>query len=123
MTFGKSARKFLKTVFSVNSDEIEKLPIDLQYLDEDKKIEDDVDIRKLLLEALLQLCASRKCREIIREQNAYLILRELHKCEKDSNVELACENVVDILIKKEEEIKLDNYKDVEVPEDFIQNSQ
>ena len=28
-----------------------------QYLDEDKKIEEDADIRKLLLEALLQLCS------------------------------------------------------------------
>ena len=32
---------------------------------------------------------------------------------------LAAENLVDILIKTEEEIKVDNYKDVEVPEDVI----
>jgi len=97
-------------------EEIEKLPIDLQYLDEDKEVEEDADIRKLLLEALLQLCATRKGREILREQNTYLILRELHKMEKDENVQLACENVVDILIKKEEEINFDNYKHVSVPE-------
>lgn len=102
---------------SFDESDIEKLPIDLQYLDEDKKIEDDPDIRLLLLEALLQLCATKKCREIIRDQNAYLILRELHKIEAEDNVKLACENVVDILIKKEEEINLDNYKSVEVPED------
>lgn len=99
-------------------DEIEKLPIDLQYLDQDKDIEHDADIRKLLLEALCQLCATRKGRERIREQNVYLILRELHKVEKDENVKLACENVVDILIKKEEEIKLDNYREVNVPDDI-----
>ena len=89
-----------------------------QYLDEDKKIEEDTDIRKLLLEALLQLCATKKAREIIRDQNAYLILRELHKIETDETAKLACENVVDILIKKEEEINFDNYKTVEVPEDL-----
>ena len=92
------------------------MQIDLQYLDEDKEVEEDADIRKLLLEALLQLCATRKGREILREQNTYLILRELHKMEKDENVQLACENVVDILIKKEEEINFDNYKHVSVPE-------
>ena len=97
-------------------EEIEKLPIDLQYLDEDKKIEEDADIRKLLLEALLQLCATKNGREILRGQNTYLILRELHKVEKDENVQLACENVVDILIKKEDEINFDNYKHVDVPE-------
>ena len=89
-----------------------------QYLDEDKKIEEDSDIRKLLLEALLQLCSTKKAREIIRDQNAYLILRELHKIESDETVKLACENVIDILIKKEDEIKFDNYKTVEVPEDL-----
>ena len=103
----------------IEDSEIDKLPIDLQYLDEDKKVEDDPDIRRLLLEALLQLCATRQCREIIRNQNAYYILRELHKTEEDESVKLACENVVDILIKKEEEIKLDNYKEVDVPEDLV----
>ena len=93
---------------------------DLQYLDDGKKLEEDADIRKLLLEALVQLCATRKCREIIRDQNSYLILRELHKIETDQDVKLACENVIDILIKKEDEIKLDNYKDVDVPEDVQQ---
>ena len=101
-----------------SEEEIEKLPIDLQYLDEDKKIEEDPDIRKLLLESLLQLCATKKAREIIRDQNAYLILRELHKIESDESVQLACENVVDILIKKEDEINFDNYKSVDVPEDI-----
>ena len=94
------------------------LCIFFQYLDEDKKIEEDADIRKLLLEALLQLCSTKKAREIIRDQNAYLILRELHKIESDETVKLACENVIDILIKKEDEIKFDNYKTVEVPEDL-----
>ena len=38
-----------------DDEDIEKLPIDLQYLDESKKIEEDTDIRKLLLESLLQV--------------------------------------------------------------------
>ena len=101
-------------------DEVEKLPVDLQYLDEDKGVEEDPDLRKMLLETLNQLCATRIGREVMRQKNAYFILRELHKSEKDASVRLACENVVDILIKKEdEEIKVDNYKEVSVPDDVI----
>ncbi|XP_066594572.1 protein HGH1 homolog [Prorops nasuta] len=96
----------------------DKLPINLQYLPENKQRETDPDIRIMLLEALMQLCATKKGREYLRSKNAYIILRELHKAEKDKNVLLECEKVVDILIKKEEEIGLDNLKDVEVPEEY-----
>ena len=51
---------------------------------------------------------------VVRDKNAYVILRQLHLVEKDREVLLATENIVDILIKKEEEICLENYKDVEV---------
>ncbi|XP_023721778.1 protein HGH1 homolog isoform X2 [Cryptotermes secundus] len=79
-------------------DEMDKLPLELQYLPEDKMREPDPDIRKMLLEALIQLCAKRSSRELIRDKNIYLILRELHKWETDRRVLLACENVIDILI-------------------------
>ena len=36
-------------------DDMEKLPPDLQYMDEDKQRESDPGIRKMLLEALLQV--------------------------------------------------------------------
>lgn len=104
---------------TLEPEDIEKLPLDLQYLDEDKTMEEDPDIRKMLLEALTQLCATRKCREIIRGQSTYFILKELHKVEKDRTVRLACENLVDILIKKEEEINVENYHDVEVPSEMV----
>ncbi len=42
----------------------------------------------------------------MRGKNTYFILRELHSNETDKLVRLACENVIDILIKKEEEINL-----------------
>lgn len=75
----------------------------LQYLPETKTRETDPDLRKMLLECLLQLCATRRCREVLRAKGVYEILRELHKWEakvgRDSDCLLACENVVDILIK------------------------
>ena len=44
---------------SLDDEDVDKLPIDLQYLDEDKKIEEDPDIRKLILESLLQVKQSQ----------------------------------------------------------------
>ncbi|KYN34673.1 hypothetical protein ALC56_11162 [Trachymyrmex septentrionalis] len=104
-----------------DDEDMSKLPINLQYLPETKTRETDPDIRQLmLLEALNQLCATKVAREMLREANTYLILRELHKWEKDKNCLLACENVVDILIKTEKEIGLDNLKEVEVPSAYTE---
>ncbi len=50
-----------------DSDDVERLPLDLQYLGEDKTVEEDPDIRKMLLEALLQLCSDRKGREVLKQ--------------------------------------------------------
>lgn len=96
----------------------DKLPINLQYLPETKERESDLDIRIMLLEALAQLCATKRGREILRENNTYVILREYHKWETNKIALLACENVVDILIRTEEEIGLDNIKEVEVPPEY-----
>lgn len=78
-------------------------PTELQYLDTDKKREDDPDLRKMLLESLSQLCATRKARDYLRLKGTYEILRELHKFELTDSGDrfalLACENVVDILIR------------------------
>ncbi|KAJ8949189.1 hypothetical protein NQ318_021682 [Aromia moschata] len=100
----------------------DKLPLELQYLPENKVREDDPDIRCILLEAITQLVAKRPNREFIRDKNTYVILRELHKWEKDKKALAACENLVDILIRTEEEIGEENLKEVDVPhhlhEDF-----
>ncbi|KAH0553279.1 protein HGH1 homolog [Cotesia glomerata] len=101
----------------------DKLPIDLQYLPATKERERDVDIRTMILEALCQLCATKEAREIIREKNAYVILREYHKWEKDKAALLACENVIDILIRTEEEIGIDNLKQIEVPSKYSEKFQ
>ncbi|XP_063987559.1 protein HGH1 homolog [Diachasmimorpha longicaudata] len=98
----------------------EKLPLDLQFLAETKTRERDPDIRIMILEALCQLCATREAREVIRGKNAYVILREYHKWEKDKAALLACENVIDILIRTEDEIGLENLKLVDVPEDYTE---
>ncbi|XP_049825074.1 uncharacterized protein LOC126265997 [Aethina tumida] len=80
----------------------------------------DILIRCSLLEAITQLCTKRSNRQQIRDKNTYVILRELHKWEKDRKVLLECENLVDILIRTEDEIDKNNIKDVEVPEDMTE---
>lgn len=60
---------------------------------------DNICYRKMLIEAITQLCTEKKNREYIRDNGTYLIMRELHKWEKDPNVIIAVENLVDILIR------------------------
>jgi hypothetical protein len=102
----------------------EKLPIELQYLDATKTREADPDIRIMLLESLAQLCATRHGRNYLREKSAYEILRELHRfemsAEGDKRALRACEDVVDILIKTEDEIGHDNLKQVEIPDEAME---
>lgn len=103
----------------LTEEEVEALPLDLQYLDETKTVEEDLDIRTMLLESLTQLCATRQGREDMRRVKVYLVLRQFHSQETDRAVRLAAENLIDILIKTEEEIKIDNYKDIEIPEEVV----
>ncbi|KAJ0169503.1 hypothetical protein K1T71_015090 [Dendrolimus kikuchii] len=101
-------------------EEMDTLPISLQYLPKEKKRESDVDIRKIILETLNKFCMKSSGREVLRENGVYYILREFHKWEKDPRNLLACENVVDILIQKEVEVGADDLSSVEVPDEMKQ---
>lgn len=95
-----------------------------QYLSPDKQRESDPDVRKMLIDCLNQLCATRKGREIMRTKGTYEILRELHKWENGESGDklclISCENVVDILIRTEDEIGEDNLKSLDVPTDLVE---
>ncbi|XP_053622391.1 protein HGH1 homolog [Plodia interpunctella] len=99
-------------------EEMDKLPIALQYLPKEKKRDPDVDVRKMILETLVKFCTKRKGREVLRENGVYYILREYHKWERDAHALLACENVVDILIQKEDEVGAEDLSTVDVPDDM-----
>ncbi|CAB3252653.1 unnamed protein product [Arctia plantaginis] len=101
-------------------EEMDELPLTLQYLPKDKVRDDDADIRKMLLETLNKLCVKKKGREFLRDNGVYYVLREYHKWEKDPKVRLCCENVVDILIQKEEEVGTEDLSMVEVPEEMVE---
>ncbi|XP_026748054.1 protein HGH1 homolog [Trichoplusia ni] len=104
-------------------EEMDMLPISLQYLPKEKQRETDVDIRRMILETLNKLCMRKTGREILRNNGVYYVLREYHKWEKDPKVRLACENVVDILIQKEDEVGAEELSAVEVPDDMVEKFQ
>ncbi|MEQ2215355.1 Protein hgh1, partial [Xenoophorus captivus] len=70
------------------------LPVDLQFLPEDKKREEDPDIRKMLLETLLLLTATKAGRQALKQKNVYPVMREFHRWEKDVYVAAACEKLI-----------------------------
>lgn len=98
-------------------EENDTLPVDLQYLPEDKEREPDTEIRKLILESLMQLCITRSGREIMRSQNIYLILKEHHKWEKDRQCIMLNEDLVNLLVRTEEEIGVEDLSTVNVTPD------
>ncbi|XP_038411745.1 protein HGH1 homolog [Canis lupus familiaris] len=100
-----------------SEEEMERLPVDLQYLPPDKQREPDADIRKMLIEAIMLLTATVFGRQQVRNQGAYLILRELHSWEPEPDVQVACEKLIQVLIGDEPEQGMDNLLEVQVPED------
>ncbi|XP_055330813.1 protein HGH1 homolog [Paramacrobiotus metropolitanus] len=103
----------------LDEDEMEKLPIDLQYLPEHKAREPESALRVVLLETLLQLCCTVAGRKTLKDNGVYYILRELHKVEKDAAVILACENVVDPLISDEPPENMQNLRQIDIPEKLV----
>ncbi|XP_065889609.1 protein HGH1 homolog isoform X2 [Dysidea avara] len=102
----------------ISEDEMEGLPEDLQYLGDDKKREEDPDIRKMLIESVMQLCSTREGRLYIKKKHTYIIMRELHKWEKDTEVSTICHKCIDILIADEPESGMHNLQEVKLPEKF-----
>lgn len=101
----------------LTEEENEGLPVDLQYLPEDKKREEDADIRKMLLETLLLLTATKAGRQTLKDKSVYPIMREFHNWEKDVHVTAACEKLVQVLIGDEPEQGMENLMELEIPED------
>ncbi|XP_076768394.1 protein HGH1 homolog isoform X2 [Arvicanthis niloticus] len=99
-----------------SEEEMDQLPVDLQYLSPDKQREPDADIRKMLIEAIMLLTATAPGRKQVRDQGAYLVLRELYSWEPEPDVRLACEKLIQVLIGDEPEVGMENLLEVQVPE-------
>lgn len=101
-----------------DEDDMERLPVDLQYLEPDKEREPDPDIRKMLVECIHQLLATKLCRQHIRDKNAYVILRELDNWENDPACTLVIHNTISILIADEPEPGMEDLHKVIIPDDI-----
>ncbi|KAM9278851.1 protein HGH1 homolog [Cariama cristata] len=104
-------------------DEMERLPVDLQYLPQDKQREEEPDIRKMLLEAIMLLTATKAGRHLVREKGTYLVLRELHRWEREPDVLTACEKLIQVLIGDEPGPGMENLLEVNIPEEVEQQLQ
>jgi len=75
---------------------------DLQLLPPDKKRETDHDIIQTHVETLMLLTTSRGGRDVLRAVKVYPIIRELHMHVENDNVREACERLVQVLMRDEE---------------------
>ncbi|XP_032659428.1 protein HGH1 homolog isoform X2 [Chelonoidis abingdonii] len=100
-----------------------RLPVDLQYLPPDKQREKDPDIRKMLLEAVMLLTATKAGRQLVKEKGTYLVVRELHRWETEPDVQAACEKLIQVLIGDEPEPGMENLLEVKIPKDVEEQLQ
>ncbi|NXI57639.1 HGH1 protein, partial [Chloroceryle aenea] len=70
-----------------------------------------------------QLTATKSGRGIVRAKGTYVVLRELHRWERDPQVLMACEKLIQVLIGDEPGPGLENLLEVKVPEELEQELQ
>lgn len=76
---------------------------DLQLLPPDKSRESDPEILSTHLETLLLLTSTRDGRDHLRSVSVYPLVREVHGHVKDEGVTEACDRLVQVLMRDEEE--------------------
>lgn len=76
---------------------------DLQLLPPDKQRDPDPKIVQTHVETLLLLTSSRAGRDLMREVKVYPIIRETHLRVNDEDVREACERLVQVLMRDEED--------------------
>jgi hypothetical protein len=78
---------------------------DLQLLPPDKEREKDLEILKTHLETLLLLTTTRSGRDTLRKIKLYPIIRETHLHVEDDEVREACDRIVQVIMRDEEDEK------------------
>ncbi|NXH67683.1 HGH1 protein, partial [Hydrobates tethys] len=70
-----------------------------------------------------QLTVTKAGRHVVREKGTYLILRELHRWEREPEVLAACEKLIQVLIGDEPGPGMENLLEVNIPEEVEQQLQ
>jgi hypothetical protein len=86
-----------------SEDDMDGMPDELQLLSDDKEREKDKYLRRQLLDSLLALTATRPVREQMRQRKVYPILREAHLNETDPGCEETIQELVQMLMREEEQ--------------------
>lgn len=86
-----------------DEDDMMSMLPDLQLLPPDKQRDTDPKIVQTHIETLLLLTSSKEGRELMREVKVYPIIRETHLRVDDEDVREACERLVQVLMRDEED--------------------
>ncbi|NWU87969.1 HGH1 protein, partial [Onychorhynchus coronatus] len=70
-----------------------------------------------------QLTATKPGRRVVRAKGTYVVLRELHRWERDPEVLSTCHKLIQVLIGDEPEPGMENLLEVTVPEEVEQQLQ
>lgn len=84
-------------------DETEGMLEECQFLPSDKKREESTEIMTIHLESLILLTTTKAGRDYLRKVKVYPIVRELHLSVESQNVREACDRLVNILMRDDEE--------------------
>ncbi|KAL5248850.1 hypothetical protein ACHWQZ_G017890 [Mnemiopsis leidyi] len=105
----------------VEDEDMEKLPLDLQYLPEDKCRESDLQTRILLSDTLFQIGGSFSVREKFREENYYVLLKNYDQWEEDMDARERIQNVIYLIVQEDGEVDL--RKEGELPQGLEKEDQ
>lgn len=86
-----------------NAEDSEGMIDECQLLSTTKQREPDLKILKTHLETLLLLTTTRDCRDYLRKIKLYPIIRELHQAVPDEDISGACDRLVQVLMRDEED--------------------
>lgn len=85
-----------------DDEDSEAMLSELQLLPPDKTREPDAEIVKTHVETLMLLTTTREGRDLMRDVKVYPIIRETHLQVEDDGVREACERLVQVLMRDEE---------------------
>ncbi|CAE6412026.1 unnamed protein product, partial [Rhizoctonia solani] len=82
-------------------EDVDKLPVSVQFLPDTKKREPDQFIRLTHIETLLLLCTTRLAREFMRANGVYEVVQKMHETEQSPPVVEHIERLVNLLKRDE----------------------
>jgi len=90
----------------IDDEDMDKLPLELQYLPEDTRREPDLQTRILLSDMLFQLGGTYSVREEYRKGNYYCVLKNYDAWEDNLDARERIQNVIYLIVQDDSEVDL-----------------